>query len=80
MALTKNDLEAIEKVSRSVFLNGVEQVLMPIFERFETRFDNIETRLDSMDNRLEGIERILRNTVDRTDHHEERITVLETKA
>lgn len=74
MPLTKKDLQAIEEVSRKVFLEGVEQVVMPLFDNLS---DEIEKLSDEMGRQHEITHRLITNAVERLDRHEVRITVLE---
>jgi hypothetical protein len=74
MALTKKDLEEIEKVSTRVFLNGVDQVILPVLGKM---MDEINDRFEKNDQQHETTRRWVMKAMERLDNHEDRIGTLE---
>ena len=78
MALTNKDLEAIEKISTSVFLNGVDQVIMPVLGKM---MDEINERFEKVteenEQQHEMTRRLVMKAMERLDDHDQRITTLE---
>ena len=78
MALTNKDLEAIEKISTSVFLNGVDQVIMPVLGKM---MDEINERFEKVteenEQQHEMTLRLVMKAMERLDDHDQRITTLE---
>jgi len=78
MSLTNKDLEAIEKVSTRVFLNGVDQVIMPVLGKM---MDEINERFEKVteenEQQHEATRRLVIKIMERLDNHEDRISTLE---
>lgn len=79
MALTKQDLSAIQTIVVGTFNSALETLVLPRFDRLENRVDELEGRMGRLEDRMGGLEAQQRETNQRLGALEEKVKNIDTR-